>query len=112
MFLSGYQDNTVHLYETYADCCSETWFSDIVGVANLFQQKIMAIEILEFGEVEDGRSRQEVDEAYGVKLKTTSGYVDIAYRNSSNGYYGGSVSLISKVPANVEWITIEEDYSV
>lgn len=40
-------------------------------------------------DIDDGRSRQEVDSLYGQKITTDKGYADIVYRNSSNEYYGG-----------------------
>lgn len=91
-------------YATEADCCSETWFADIVGIEailgykstsnNLFR-KIREIQLLdmEWYPVEDGRSRQETDRAYGYRLWTPLGRTAIAFRNSSNGYYGGNISL-------------------
>lgn len=41
--------------------------------------------------VDDGRTRQKYDEAYGYKIFTDKGQADIIFRNSSNGYYGGSL---------------------
>lgn len=77
------------LFEAVGDCCSETWYSDIIGLHNLINREIYGVEILELPEPQDDRSRQEYDEAYGVRLKTVKGHCDIIYRNSSNGYYGG-----------------------
>ncbi|MDX1989270.1 MAG: hypothetical protein SFV17_21470 [Candidatus Obscuribacter sp.] len=76
-------------FETFADCCSETWFADIVGVQNLLGHTVMSAEDIQLEAIEDGRTRQESDLFYGIKLVTTGGYVDLVYRNSSNGYYGG-----------------------
>ena len=88
-------DNGVVAYETYGDCCSETWFADITGFAALIGGTVRSAEEIPLPEynVEDGRGRQESDEAYGVKIITDKGYADIVYRNSSNGYYGGSIGL-------------------
>jgi hypothetical protein len=50
----------------------------------------------------DGRTRQEEDAAYGYEITTTKGVVSLAFRNSSNGYYGGWAEAISAKP-NTEW---------
>jgi len=88
-------DKGIITFETDSDCCSETWFADIVGVANLLGQEVIAVEYVELDNynVEDGRCRQEGDSVYCERLTTTKGTCDIIYRNSSNGYYGGDYSL-------------------
>jgi hypothetical protein len=101
------------VYKTWGDCCSETWIADIVGVCNLIGHTVVKAEDMEVPCVNDGRTRQEEDCFYGIKLTTTGGYVDIIYRNSSNGYYGGSLAretepLYSGDPLLVD---IHDDYS-
>jgi hypothetical protein len=86
-------DGDTTSYVTYGDCCSETWFADIVGVAALLGSLVLGAEYVELPNVDDGRTRQDCDQFYGVKLRTSKGYVDIVYRNSSNGYYGGDIEL-------------------
>lgn len=84
------------LLETYADCCSETWFADIVGAEALIGATIVKTERIDMSSlgynVEDGRGRQDCDQAYGIKITSSKGWGDIVYRNSSNGYYGGDSS--------------------
>jgi hypothetical protein len=96
-------------YETYGDCCSETWFADIIGVKDLIGQRILAVEAIEMDSVEDERTRQEQDEFYSVKLTTLRGYVDIIFRNSSNGYYGGNINHVNyaKRPDHLSEITTD-----
>jgi hypothetical protein len=81
-------------YRLDADCCSESWFADIVGVTALLGQTVNDAEDVELNDVmlQDDRCRQEVDRFYGTKLTTAKGYVDIVFRNSSNGYYGGDIN--------------------
>ena len=86
-------DGTSTSYVTDGDCCSETWFADITGVAALLGGKVLEVEAVDLPTVDDGRTRQEEDSFYGMKLRTDKGYADIVYRNSSNGYYGGDISL-------------------
>lgn len=96
-------------YETYGDCCSQTWFADIVGVNALIGGVVSSVEDMDLGgyNVDDGRCRQEYDSVYGYKIITDKGYVDIVFRNSSNGYYGGSCDYTHRLPdlANMKPIT-------
>lgn len=88
-------DQGVIVYEARGDCCSETWFADITGVGQLIGGTVQTADRVSMDgyNVEDGRARQEYDEAYGYKLTTDKGYVDLVFRNSSNGYYGGWIQL-------------------
>lgn len=86
-------DGTLTVYEAWGDCCSESWFADITGVDALLYSKVVDAEDVDLPQIQDDRCRQEEDAFYGVKLKTTKGYVDIVFRNSSNGYYGGKIYL-------------------
>ena len=101
------------VYETYGDCCSETWFTDITGVAALIDSVVLEAEDVELmPSIEDGRTRQECDSFYGVKLKTTKGYVDIVYRNSSNGHYGGCINhIVSSYVYMNNFVSITDDWS-
>jgi hypothetical protein len=103
---------TLAIYGTEGDCCSETWFADIVGLDSLLHHEIVAIEVIPYWEPEDNRTRQDSDKAYGYKLRTGSGITDIIFRNSSNGYYGGDIFLYKgeKEP-DVEWVEITKDWS-
>jgi hypothetical protein len=81
-------------FVTNADCCSETWFADIVGVEALLGAPILLAEHVELPDPNDDRTRQEFDSAYGFRLFTAKGCCDFVYRNSSNGYYGGDCDLL------------------
>lgn len=80
-------------FVTDGDCCSETWFADIVGVDAILGQPITVAEAVDLPDPEDDRTRQECDSAYGFRLFTAKGCCDFVYRNSSNGYYGGSCDV-------------------
>jgi hypothetical protein len=99
-------------YEGYGDCCSETWFADIVGVHALLGTTVSSVEDVELDPSpdQDSRCRQEEDSFYGMKLITDKGHTDIIYRNSSNGYYGGSADLMSKVPDTSAFENITDDW--
>lgn len=99
-------------YETWGDCCSETWFADILGVKSLLGFKVISSEVMDLSLVpDDDRSRQEYDQFYGVKLITEKGYVEIIYRNSSNGYYGGNMGLMREPYILPDMTAITDDWS-
>lgn len=83
-------------FVTSGDCCSETWFADIVGVEMLIGRPVtLAEEVPDHpGDASDGRTRQECDSFYGFRIFTAKGCCDFVYRNSSNGYYGGDCDLV------------------
>lgn len=85
------------VYTTEGDCCSETWFADI-----LFDYRFNTVNpVVEVEELEvpefvnklasrDGRTRQEYDLVYGYKITLSDNTsVNIIFRNSSNGFYYG-----------------------
>ena len=110
-FDTGYNGREKIYIGTYSDCCSETWFADLIGVGNLLGQIVTGVEILELPPPQDERSRQESDEAYGVRLKTALGHCDVIYRNSSNGYYGGSAEdMRDEEGQALDWLEIKGDW--
>lgn len=84
------------VWATDADCCSETWFADVINLAALIDHPITAasLEWLDEDPDDGSRSRQECDEVQALTLTTTAGDCRIEFRNSSNGYYGGSIYLV------------------
>ena len=75
------------------DCCSTSWFEQISGDEALVEGSILKnVEFIDLDKV------IEVDDNgvlkhYGVKFITSNGYADVDMRNSSNGYYGGVISI-------------------
>lgn len=76
-----------------ADCCSETWIEHMSIPDRINEFLVESVEEIELGE--GIGTRQEYDKLYGVKLKSSKRYEDIfiEFRNSSNGYYGGSINF-------------------
>lgn len=110
-------DGTFISYITESDCCSETWFADIVGCLSLIKQPSRyARNITDVREsdmdwynVNDGRERQDYDQAYGYTIFSNRGTCKIAFRNSSNGYYGGYITLFEgELPSDMIEITEDE----
>ena len=128
-------DQGSFIYEAVGDCCSETWFADIIFGFKFFNgTKVQEVTDLDIPEWlsgyfnKDGRTRQEYDEVYGYRIKTESSrdyrwasdsvVCDVIFRNSSNGYYGGWCELITDVECKwnkkkleeAEWTEIKEDW--
>jgi len=86
---------------TDQDCCSESWIEHVTlpfGFENSDKSfEVISIEEIDLGEVVP--TRQEVDQLYGLKIlgnikKWGNSEIYIEFRNSSNGYYGGSMEPI------------------
>lgn len=98
---------TDYIYVTEGDCCSETWFADILVNNSALKGEGAVLEVQQMDIPDfvqelvnkDGRTRQEYDSVYGYKILIGDakgfykGTLEIVFRNSSNGYYGGSISL-------------------
>jgi hypothetical protein len=98
-------------YRLEGDCCSESWVYAITGMQYLIGATIMSIDgVYGFDLPDDGKSRQEFDKIYWIKYVTTKGNVDLEFRNSSNGFYGGWISRQDSIPGNVEMVAITGDY--
>lgn len=103
------------IFVTYGDCCSEAWFSDVLD-ADEFVGGTLGENPLEsaegFGDPEDGRCRQDEDTIYGFNLISNKGICRVAFRCSSNGYYGGDMELYRRgEELDVNWIKIENEWS-
>ena len=114
------------VYITNGDCCSETWFADIIF--NRYNDKFpMAVNTVVELQIPafvskmadyDGRGRQEYDQVYGYGIAGGVKNIEIIYRNSSNGYYGGSCEVADmdssydkkRVDA-ATWTSITDDWS-
>lgn len=100
------------IWEAEGDCCSESWFSDILGHMFLIHGKVSQVSTLDLPDwvnTDDGRGRQECDQAYGIKITTDKGIGEVIFRNSSNGYYGGH-AFVSKFRGS-DLVEIGADWS-
>jgi hypothetical protein len=112
------------IYDADGDCCSETWFAEInfsddrvsFPIAVIACEKLEIPLYLQKLANEDNRSRQEYDQVYGEKIifqdaRGRNLYIEVIYRNSSNGYYGGDCSLSRMSGENSMWTEIVKDWS-
>ena len=73
------------------DCCSQSWFEHVEGLAYLVGATVAIVEMREMPEQteHDGDCIQY----YGWSIKTDKGQCELEMRNSSNGYYGGECEI-------------------
>ena len=77
-------------YSAEGDCCSTSWIEHISGVCFLVGALVLAIEPgAEVPSTSD--DEHECLQYYNYNIKTDKGTCAIEMRNSSNGYYGGSI---------------------
>lgn len=79
---------------TKADCCSETWFADIIGVSSLLDELITGVSILPDTCPDDDHT------AHGFTLSTQKGITTIAYHNRRHDYYGGECTALIALKYN------------
>lgn len=73
-----------------ADCCSHTWIEHIELPALGLPATVAAVENLVLSDPQWDSSDNYI-QFYGCKITTDKGELVVDYRNSSNGYYGGSL---------------------
>lgn len=80
------------------DCCSSSWFEHISGTNNVIGGIINDFSHLDLYSnsfADENPGEYEHIQYYSTVIKTNKGQLELEYRNSSNGYYGG-------------WLTIDE----
>jgi hypothetical protein len=87
------------LCSAIGDCCSESWFAEIVGFSALLHHGgVLSVSEAELpfprmhGDADDDHGRQDHDQIYGLEIRTGGGVALVVFRNSSNGYYGGWIN--------------------
>ena len=75
---------------TEGDCCSHTWVNAIDPPALGFPAKVSETRNLDGRREGDGDFGDVID-FYGFEITTDKGVITVDYRNSNNGYYGGSL---------------------
>lgn len=84
-------DGTVK-FSSEGDCCSNSWIESIETPD--LPAEITGVE--EGGSVELPHPDHECLRVYNTSVATTRGHLVIEYRNSSNGYYGGWLTMIDE----------------
>jgi hypothetical protein len=79
------------IFETYGDCCSQTWIEHITIPPGIEDGVvILGVSETDLG-VDDKASEGDHVQVYHTAFDTEKGSIIVEYRNSSNGYYGGSL---------------------
>jgi hypothetical protein len=112
-------DKGVIAYGVDGDCCSHSYFYDFYGVENLLKngeiKNVTAVNLLE-GDFNSTRVINPIEQTYinngelklyGFQITTEGEFGEVtsvfSFRNSSNGYYGGGMNLISVVDV-FKWV--------
>lgn len=82
-----------YVYLADGDCCSRTYIESVEGPTS---GRIMSVDEPswepEREEDHDGEVHQFYKATFAIEGQ---GHLDVTYRNESNGYYGGSLELLS-----------------
>ena len=109
-----FADATEIFLNTDADCCSETWVEHINNFEYAVGATIEETKTTDLGYAIP--TRQECDQLYSATIVCTRNEyprrveLDIEFRNSSNGYYGGSIEWDSNSYGKNEWTELKEDF--
>ena len=103
------------------DCCSSTWIEDVFNPEAALGKPVASAVDIELPEALRGSTKtsndEEVVQYYGFAIKTARGCCTIAYRNSSNGYYGGGLcwpdddyyeGAFGQNKSTEQWIAVKE----
>ncbi len=96
------------------DCCSQAYLDSITGIDNVINKKITTTKEINLGR-DEKQTYQGVDDIHGIILSSKRNYSDdvhclIIYRNSSNGYYEGFVSVTTDFDCDIEFVKLIENY--
>lgn len=99
-------------YRAEGDCCSKSWVEEVSGVYALLDAKVNEVRENDLNDktVLD-HPEHDCLRFYSYTIMTTKGYADVAFRNASNGYYGGSLEhrSMEALPGNLQVVT--EDWT-
>lgn len=95
-------------YSADGYCCSNSWFES-VDVPSEKPMKVFEVLEREMPKDSWGEGGHECVAFYGWSIVTNQGYLDVEMRNSSNGYYGGSVRFCGKLSPELDKKKKEEE---
>lgn len=73
-----------------ADCCSHTWVETIENAGAAIGSSVLEAKSIEMPDL-GSPYQYDYIAYYGFRIRTAKGDCIIDFRNSSNGYYGGSL---------------------
>lgn len=87
-----FEDGGTKRYCVTGDCCSQSWIEHLEMPDDVAGATLLDIDESDCVEVE--HPDHECLKVYRTTFKTDKGEVVLEYRNSSNGYYGGSLEAV------------------
>lgn len=100
---------SVALVTTYGDCCSTSWIEHIgnpeachMARVESFREKDIEPSYDKLSDFDRSQHSSGELKFYFYEIRTSKGQTLIEMRNSSNGYYGGSLDYKGSVPF-LEW---------
>lgn len=82
-------------YQTFGDCCSRSWVEHLEMPTDVDGARIMAVGQSDSVVVAESDPEHDYLQAYAEQVITDRGEISIEFRNSSNGYYGGSLDEVA-----------------
>jgi hypothetical protein len=105
------EDGSEFRYHAEGDCCSTSWVEHVTGLALCVGATVA--EVIEKPMVDNINAEVEMDrrdecvEVWGYTLVTSRGYLDLEFRNGSNGYYGGWIEAAGSDLSGLEIVTVD-----
>lgn len=88
-----FQDGKNYYFNAVGDCCSSTWIEHLEELCEVDGAVLLGVhdsDRVPYGECNE--AEYECLQVYHTTFTTDRGEIILEYRNSSNGYYGGSLS--------------------
>lgn len=80
-------------FRVESDCCSSSWIEHLELPDDIRGAYVM--DVVDSDGVIVDHPDHECLKVYNTRFRTTMGDIVLEFRNSSNGYYGGSLSDVS-----------------
>lgn len=111
------ENAVAHVLTAEGDCCSHSWFEEVIGIPNITRQGSVIMDVFEIPLKTPAGLDADEEVFYGIAIRTNQGNATIVYRNSSNGYYGGTclysrqtVTEIALRTTKGEWKQLDDTY--
>lgn len=99
-------DGSAAIAQCQAECCSHTWIEDILDPEAALDVVLDAKDLALPAAIRQEPTKTGFDEDvmayYGYAIDTTKGRCTLAYRNSSNGAYGGNLMWSTDKPYHMK----------
>lgn len=88
-------------YQVDGGCCSSSYFSEIMHPESILGHRIVKVDALEQESGEPTIQEEDIIYAYRITSDRELGLSNciVTFRNSSNGYYGGSCGFGGSAPS-------------